>query len=178
MPLAGKTVDLLWLAEQGYSVLAVELVELAVKAFFDEHRLPHEVTGSGPLKRYRAQDRAITVYQGDVFALGAEELDEVDWVHDRAAVVALPAEMRARYGAHLSAVLPSRAELLVTTFEYEQSRMDGPPFSVPLAEVEQVFSAFRFDHLRTRDLEVLARLEGGVIAEHVYRGRRQKEPER
>ncbi len=34
VPLCGKSLDLLWLAEQGYSVLGIELVEKAVVDFF------------------------------------------------------------------------------------------------------------------------------------------------
>ena len=34
VPLCGKSLDLLWLAEQGYCVLGVELIEKAVVDFF------------------------------------------------------------------------------------------------------------------------------------------------
>lgn len=39
VPLAGKSLDMLWLAEQGFAVLGVELSELAVPQFFSENHL-------------------------------------------------------------------------------------------------------------------------------------------
>lgn len=172
VPLAGKTVDMHWLASQGHAVIGVELVDLAVRAFFDEQALAYDVETAGPLQRYTARDKNITVYQGNVFDLTVEHLATVRWVHDRAALVALPENLRTRYGAHLTGVLPVQAELLITTFEYDQALMAGPPFSVPRAEVEKVYPSFTFEHLRSRNLGALARIEGDGIQEHVYRGRR------
>jgi len=42
VPLCGKSLDMLWLAEQGYRVLGVELSELAIRQFFDERGLSPE----------------------------------------------------------------------------------------------------------------------------------------
>ena len=39
VPLAGKTLDVAWLAQQGHAVLAVELSPIAVGQFFEEHAL-------------------------------------------------------------------------------------------------------------------------------------------
>ena len=39
VPLCGKSLDMRWLAEQGHSVLGLELVEEAVHAFFQEQKL-------------------------------------------------------------------------------------------------------------------------------------------
>ncbi len=36
VPLCGKSIDMAWLAAQGYDVVGVELVETAVQAFFTE----------------------------------------------------------------------------------------------------------------------------------------------
>ena len=39
VPLCGKSLDMLWLAGQGHTVIGVELSPLAVRAFFRENRL-------------------------------------------------------------------------------------------------------------------------------------------
>ena len=39
VPLAGKSLDMAWLASQGHRVLGVELSQLAVEQFFAEHDL-------------------------------------------------------------------------------------------------------------------------------------------
>ena len=36
VPLCGKSLDMLWLAEQGHSVVGIELSRLAIEAFFHE----------------------------------------------------------------------------------------------------------------------------------------------
>ena len=36
VPLCGKSIDMVWLAAQGYDVVGVELVESAVKEFFND----------------------------------------------------------------------------------------------------------------------------------------------
>ena len=41
VPLCGKSLDMLWLAEQGYSVVGLEMVEEAVMAFFKENSLQY-----------------------------------------------------------------------------------------------------------------------------------------
>ena len=63
-----------------------------------------------------------------------------DAFYDRAALVALPADWRDRYVRHLRALVPSEAPGLVVTFEYDQTRMSGPPFDVPESEVRRVFA--------------------------------------
>lgn len=63
-------------------------------------------------------------------------LGKVDAIYDRAALVALPFEMRVRYAAHLREITNTAPQLLVT-FDYDQQKLDGPPFSVISNEVEQ-----------------------------------------
>lgn len=124
VPLAGKSRDMIWLAEQGYRVLGIELDKSAVDAFSAENA---PVPGS------------IDLRCGDFFALTAEDLAEVAAVYDRAALIALPPEMRARYATHMRACLPKGTPMLILTLEYDQSEMDGPPFSVSEAEIRSLY---------------------------------------
>jgi len=39
VPLCGKSKDMLWLHQQGHAVLGVELSEIALREFVDEHQL-------------------------------------------------------------------------------------------------------------------------------------------
>jgi thiopurine S-methyltransferase len=72
---------------------------------------------------------------GDLFDLTADQLGQVDAVYDRAAFVALPPEMRVRYAAKITEV-SCHADQLLITFDYDQSQMNGPPFSSTRADVE------------------------------------------
>ena len=136
LPLCGKTLDISWLLDQGLRVVGVELSELAVSQLFESLGVSPDVSpwGDGQVWRHGA----LTVFQGDFFALTADDLGDMAMVYDRAALVALPAAMRERYAAHLASVT-ARAPQLLITFEYDQDRMDGPPFAVPAEEVERLY---------------------------------------
>lgn len=138
VPLCGKTLDLVWLAAQGFRVLGVELAEKAVVDFFAEQQLQAEVLQRGAFKVYRAG--ALELWCGDFFALNAADVADCVGLYDRAALIALPAAMRERYAAHLTSVLPAGCEGLLITLDYEQSQMDGPPFAVSDAEVQRHFA--------------------------------------
>jgi thiopurine S-methyltransferase len=135
VPLAGKSLDMVWLAAQGHRVLGVELSPLAVAQFFAEHDLQPEIVES----RYGLHHRAggIELILGDAFALDAAALAECTAVFDRAALIALPAELRAPYVDTLYARLPAGCRGLLITLEYPQHEKAGPPFSVTEAEVRE-----------------------------------------
>jgi thiopurine S-methyltransferase len=61
-------------------------------------------------------------------------LGPVDAIYDRAALVALPEELRKRYTVHVTAMTDNSPQLLIC-YEYDQSLMEGPPFSVSNEEV-------------------------------------------
>lgn len=128
VPLCGKSFDLDWLLAKGLTVIGAELNEGAVQEVFERLRLTPEVTQIGALKRYSAEE--LTVFVGDFFQLQAGDIGPVDAVYDRAALVAMPDSMRANYAKHLMAITDKARQLLVA-FDYDQSQMSGPPFSVP-----------------------------------------------
>jgi thiopurine S-methyltransferase len=137
VPLAGKSLDMRWLADRGHHVIGVELAETAIREFFAEATLTPTETLAGALRRFAAGP--FELYCGDFFALDSKLLGVVRGVFDRAALVALPPAMRADYARHMSALLPSGCHMLLVTMEYEQSRMAGPPHSVAQAEVQQLY---------------------------------------
>lgn len=138
VPLCGKSRDVFWLHRAGFAVAGAELSAQAVDALFAEAGVTPRMSGAGPLRRADAD--GVTVFTGDIFELDAATLGKVDAVYDRAALVALPAPMRERYAAHLAALTAGAPQLLVCT-EYDQSRVDGPPFSVDAAEVRRLYGA-------------------------------------
>lgn len=137
VPLCGKSRDMLWLAGEGYRVLGVELSPLAVEAFFQESGLEARVSEEGPFRRYCADE--IEILCGDFFDLDARRVADVPAVYDRAALIALPREMRPDYVRHLTAILPSPFRILLVTLDYPQEQMHGPPFAVAEREVGSLF---------------------------------------
>lgn len=146
VPLCGKTRDIAWLLQQGYRVVGSELSELAVQQLFDELGVAPTIADVGNLRRYYAE--AIDIYAGDIFDLDARRLGAVDGIYDRAALVALPPDMRAHYASHLIALAGNAPQLLIS-FDYDQKLMPGPPHAVLTAELWQLYGA----HYR---LELLA----------------------
>lgn len=138
VPLCGKSLDMVWLAAQGHRVLGVELAPLAVEQFFDEHRLDPTEHESAVGRRYVAGQ--IEILCADIFELDAATLASCSGAYDRGALVALPPDMRRRYAAQVYGNLAPDYRGLLLTLEYDQSRMDGPPFSVSEDEIRQLYA--------------------------------------
>lgn len=151
VPLCGKSLDMPWLASQGFQVLGVELSPLAVEQFFSEHGLEPGTHETSQGKHYTAG--AIEIICGDIFDLNAQTLASCQAVYDRAALIALPADMRPAYVNHVYNQLPEGCESLLITLDYPQEQMDGPPFSVPDAEIQTLFaSRTRAEVIERRDI--------------------------
>jgi len=133
VPMCGKTEDLAYLAAQGREVIGIELVEDAVRAFFAEHATTPTITPRGALTQYTAGP--ITIFAGDLFAVTRADVAAIDAIYDRAALIALPSDLRTRYIAHLGGLVDKTTPTLLVTLDYPQDRMQGPPFAVPDAEV-------------------------------------------
>ena len=64
VPLCGKSLDLCWLAKRTKKVVGVELVEKAVKDFFEENNFNYNVHQVGKFKLFK--NDLIEIYQGKV----------------------------------------------------------------------------------------------------------------
>lgn len=120
VPLCGKSLDMTWLAKQGLEVIGVELSPVAVKAFFHENRLK-------PIKRRVGKftvwkHGCISILCGDYFSIKSSDLGRIDTVYDRAALTALPEDIRKHYVAHLKLIAP-HADILLLTVEDIQGEL-------------------------------------------------------
>jgi thiopurine S-methyltransferase len=145
VPLCGKTGDIAWLLAKGYRVVGAELSKIAVAELFTElsAKFPAElgitptVSSVGKLQQYSAVN--IDIFVGNIFDLTADMLGAVDAIYDRAALVALPAEMRPAYTRHLMKI-SHRVQQLVICFDYEQTSLAGPPFAINANEMQQHYA--------------------------------------
>lgn len=150
VPLCGKTNDMNWLRAQGYRVIGAELSRMAVEQFFSELGVTPEIRADGAFERFEID--GLTILLGDIFELDRDTLGPVHGIYDRAALVALPEPLRKRYAAYLPE-LTGRAPQFLVTFIYDQSVIDGPPFSVDEAWVEAHYGAlYDLERLETRDV--------------------------
>lgn len=150
VPLAGKSRDMVWLAEQGYRILGVELSDIAIGEFFAELGLAPEKASTSDFGIYHAGP--FTLFCGDVFGLTADVLKGTSAAYDRAALVALPPDMRPRYAKLLAQIVPQSALIFLISLDYPEHEISGPPFAVSHREIERLFgSTFEISLLEARD---------------------------
>lgn len=129
VPLCGKSLDLLWLACQGHPVIGVELSPLAIRAFFKESRIQPNRLKEGRFTRWQGGN--IEILCGDFFDLTADDLGPIAAVFDRAALTALPEDLRAAYLRQLRRIVPAACQiLLLTTEEPEAGESREQPFAI------------------------------------------------
>lgn len=168
VPLCGKSEDMAFLASRGHEVCGIELVEDAVRSFFEEHATEPTVRKTDRGTVYEA--RGITIFAGDFFAVAREDVGAVDGLYDRAALIALPPEMRKKYVAHVRSLLARDAVGMLVAFEYPQERVPGPPFSVSEKEIRSLYMGGRIELLEETAANQHRFAQAGVIpAERLYR---------
>jgi len=160
VPLCGKSLDIAWLLDQGCQVVGAELSALAIEQLCEQLGVVPEITETEHWRHYQAE--GLDLFVGDVFNLTAAAVGPVDAVYDRAALVALPPAMRPHYTRHITTISDHAPQLLIC-FDYDQSLMAGPPFSVDLAEVRQHYGA-EYDIRVLAAPEVVGGLKGVCAA--------------
>ncbi|MCB5362657.1 thiopurine S-methyltransferase [Pusillimonas sp. CC-YST705] len=152
VPLCGKALDLIWLAEQGLQVMGVELSPLAAQQFFAEQGMQatQELTDYGVWWRHGQ----ISILCADIFQVPATLIASCSACYDRAALVALPEPMRSRYAKAVYGPLPAASKSLLITVDYPQHERAGPPFAVSGDEVNTLFdpSWMQVQQLEKRDI--------------------------
>jgi thiopurine S-methyltransferase len=156
LPLCGKTIAIHWLLSNGYRVVGSELSEIAIKQLFSELAIEPKIKAINEIRCYSADN--IDIFVGDIFDLSRGVLGRVDAIYDRAALVALPETMRNRYTAHLMEITNIAPQLLIC-LDYDQSLLDGPPFSVTETEVHRHYQD-SYDLTALASVDVVGGLKG------------------
>lgn len=154
VPLCGKTKDIGWLLSQSCNVVGAELSEVATQQLFEELDVNPVVENTSTGLKYSVD--GLTVFVGDIFTLSSNDLGKIDGVYDRAALVALPNDIRANYGAHIIEITQCAPQLIIS-FDYDQEKLPGPPFSVDDSSVNALYGA----HYQITLLE-RSEVEGGL----------------
>ncbi|WP_320151077.1 thiopurine S-methyltransferase [uncultured Tolumonas sp.] len=140
VPLCGKSNDMIWLAAEGFQVIGIELSAIAVKAFFVENNLKPKKTRVGNFTVWR--HGRISIYCGDIFLLKGSNLGMIDAIYDRAALTALPVELRKLYVTKLMSFMPLlKPMLLLTTEDADPQRNQNSPAIID-QEVAVLYSPY------------------------------------
>lgn len=137
LPLCGKSLDIHWLLAQGYHLIGIDLSPIAIEELISELAIPFTERKLEKLTHYHHPQ--IDLFVGDFFELTSSNIGKIDAIYDRAALVALPEEMRTDYAQHLMQISNQATQLLIS-FEYDQSVMAGPPFSISPQQLKDYYS--------------------------------------
>ncbi len=153
VPLCGKSLDMIYIMNQGFSVVGVEISEIGVRQFFSENNLTYKITKVDDFDLYSSEN--LEIYCGDFFSLTSKHLNNVKAVLDSKSLIALEPDLRQKYAKHLNDIISLGVRILLVTLNYPQHQMSGPPFSVDESEVESLFSmAFESRKLKSfNDIE-------------------------
>ncbi|KAA0451174.1 MAG: thiopurine S-methyltransferase, partial [Candidatus Thioglobus sp.] len=114
-------------------------------AFFQENAIAYSVQQASNFKVYNGNN--IRIFCGDYFALDEGHLQAVSAVYDRAALIALPVNLRAKYAQHLYAIIPADCQILLLTLNYPQEQSSPPPFAIDETAVNALFERFECQQL-------------------------------
>lgn len=157
VPLCGKSLDMVWLEQQGFHVAGAELSQIAVRDFFAARALEAAVRSEADFEVWSAAN--CEIWCGDFFALKPDALN-VTAAYDRAALVAMPPDMQPRYAQKMAELLPAGGKVLLVGLDYDQGEMPGPPFAIPQGRVHDLFG-------QQFDVTMLDVRDGMVKSEHL-----------
>lgn len=135
VPLCGKSLDIVWLMEQEYNVIGVEISALAIRELLQLLGGEFSKRQKGDFTVFSSQN--VALWQGDFLKMESEFLPAIDAVYDKAALIALPPDKRKTYTGTVKNIISSHTKMLLNCFEYEQKEMKGPPFTVFREELDQ-----------------------------------------
>ncbi len=153
VPLCGKTKDMLFIHDNGHDVLGVELSDTAIKKFASENKLKLVKTTGEKFFNYKGEGYDLQV--GNFFDLEKNAFTNVGIVYDRAALIALPVDLRLQYVTHMQTLLSRGTEIMLITITYDQSKINPPPFSITETDVETLYGRWcrveKLEHMAPED---------------------------
>jgi thiopurine S-methyltransferase len=165
VPLCGKSLDLMWLRDQGHSVIGVELSPLALESFLMEHAIPAKRHVLSCFDVYEAD--GFTLFCGDYFKLTPALLGGVSGVYDRAALISWTPAARESYAEHLTSLTSPGTQTLLIAVEYPPEQMKGPPFPLTREIIESLYAGhYSIEELGSHEiLELEPRLKARGLTE-------------
>lgn len=150
VPLCGKTLDMAYLAKFLH-VSGNELSAIACRDFFKDNGIEYQQQTLGDFTHYSCPK--LSLLQGDFFKLSSDTVGMVDWIYDRAALIALPIPMQQQYVTHLKHFFSAHTRLFLVTLEFPQKQITGPPFAITANDVKKLFTGFKIVCVANNELK-------------------------
>jgi thiopurine S-methyltransferase len=135
-----------WLLDQGYQVIGCDLSELGLQRFVQQNGLTANRKAENGVVTLSAP--GVSLFAADFLNLTEQQVGRPGAFFDRAATIALPPDLRTAYARQVAALMPTDANGLLISVDYNQDEMKGPPFSVPDADIQALYAPhFSIDSL-------------------------------
>lgn len=160
VPLCGKSVDMLWLADQGHAVIGVEVAKKAIENFFLENNLSFTVeivkmaAESEPVDKYKCNEKDITIFCCNLFSVTEDDVGgRFDAIWDRGSLSAVAPTFNdngKRYTKKMHSLLASDGNYMLESHYYEVDRGMRPPACIS----EELRNEIYGEDFIIRELEV------------------------
>ena len=143
VPLCGKSLDMLYLSDNFANVIGVELVKDACDAFVKENNLKATIKEKECFVDYKITNKNkenIELLCGDIFDIKPKHIKQSIDIFDRASLVALDKEDRAKYAILMIELMSVGSKMLLVSLEYKQSERNAPPYSVDEQEIQELYA--------------------------------------
>ena len=152
VPLCGKTIDMKWLYDKGFTVVGVEAVEKAILEFFAEQNLEFDVEEVEAFTKYSTKDSKLMIFKGNLFDFSEDAAGfKFDHSWDRGSLVAIQKDTRKQYGELYSKIMKTGSTTLLEIFEYDPDLHSEQPFPIFVNDVESIFPSFTFEELNRQE---------------------------
>ncbi|XP_012875771.1 PREDICTED: thiopurine S-methyltransferase-like [Dipodomys ordii] len=140
--LCGKAIEMRCFADQGHSVVGVEISELGIQEFFKEQNLSYseeqliEIPGATVFK---SSSGNISPHCCSIFYLPRANTGNFDRIWYRGALVAINPDDRKRYTDIILPLSRKGFHYLLAVLSYDPTKHAGPQFYVTGAEIRGLF---------------------------------------
>ncbi len=139
VPLCGSSIDMLYLEQQGFKVVGVEISEQAILQFFNTHNIPYKKNRT--INDFKCfYSNKIKIVCADILEINLDEIDQqpVLW-YDRGGYVALPNAIRESYAKKMIEICGHQTQILLNTTIHD-GNPEQPPFSITQKELKSTFN--------------------------------------
>ena len=165
LPLCGKTVDLVWLYNQGHTVVGLEGVPFVAEQVFQDAKLDYEKFYVSEIEGFvfKTPDERLTVYSCDFFKMRPHLIGQFEAIFDRGAFEAINEEDREAYSDLIFKVLAPKFRIILTGYEYDPGVYQGTPRNVKREEVYKLFGQQHPENVRPSKVSIV---EEADFSEH------------